>query len=100
MGLVDYKISLKVYEVKKMTTGNLDWGVTEEIPMSEKEAMELFALVESLRAKGKYKEAILALEKAMAGSYALVGEDYTKAKTMVREMEYKQVLWEANEVKR
>jgi len=72
-----------------MTTGNLDWGVTEEVPMSEKEAMELFALVESLQAKGKYKEAIQLLYKAMAGSYALVGEDYTKAKKMIEEMKEK-----------
>ncbi|MBU3965078.1 hypothetical protein KKG29_03515 [Patescibacteria group bacterium] len=81
-------------------TEKTDWGATEEIPMSKKEADELFALIESLRAKGEYGEAIQLLEKGLQGPFALVGEDYTKAETMVREMEYKQALWEANEVKR
>lgn len=64
-------------------TNKTDWGITEEIPMSGKEAEELLSRAEKLYSEGKWQEAIRLMENRTFGAFSFVGEDLAEAKRIM-----------------
>lgn len=60
-----------------------DWGVSEEIPMSKKEATELLNRAGKLYDEGKWQEAVQLIESRTFGAFSFVGEDLAEAKRIM-----------------